>query len=96
MSDIEFELGATFSGEENEKVARVLEKMEVEEQELEASKHALIIPPGEKIQEFPRFTPSGQVTIVKRPAIVPALAEQGKKEGGEKTGGEGNTEGTKG
>jgi len=79
MSDIEFEPGATFSEEENEKVARVFELMEVEEQELEASKPAPVIPPGEKRQEFPRFTPSGQVTIAKRP-VVPAVPEQKKKE----------------
>jgi len=79
-SDIEFEPGVTFSEDENEKVAMVLERMEVEEQELEASKHAPIIPPGEKRQEFPRFTPSGQVTIAKRPVTVPAVPEQKKKE----------------
>ena len=83
MSDIEFEPGATFSEEENEKVALVIERMEVEEQELEASKHAPVIPPGGKSQEFPRFTPSGQVTIAKRPAIAPAVPEQ-KKKGGKK------------
>jgi len=74
MSDVEFEPGATFSVEENEKVARALELIEVEEQELEASQHAPVIPPGEKRQEFPRFTPSGQVTIAKRP-VVPAVPE---------------------
>ena len=79
MSDIEFEPGATFSEEENETVARVLERMEVEEQESEASKHAPVIPPGEQRQEFPRFTPSGQFTIAKRP-VVPAVPEQQKKE----------------
>jgi len=79
MSDIEFEPGATFSVEENERVARVIERMQVDEQELEASKHAPVIPPGEKRQEFPRFTPSGQVTIEKRPA-APAVPEQKKKE----------------
>jgi len=36
MSDVEFEPGVPFSEEENVKVARVLERMEVEEQELEA------------------------------------------------------------
>jgi len=80
MSDIEFEPGATFSREENEKVERVIRaEMEVDEQELEASRHAPVIPPGEKRQEFPRFTPSGQVTIAKRP-VVPAVPEQRKKE----------------
>jgi len=81
MSDIEFEPGATFSREENEKVERAIRaEMEVDKQELEASKHAPVIPPGEKRQEFPRFTPSGQVTIAKRP-VVPAVPEQRKKEG---------------
>jgi len=83
MRDMEFEPGATFSEEENEKVERVIRaEMEVDEQELEASKHAPVIPPGEKRQEFPRFTPSGQVTIVKKP-VVPAVPEQ-KKKGGKK------------
>jgi len=81
VSDIEFEPGATFSKEENEKVARVIERMEVEEQELEASRHAPGIPPGEKRQESLRYMPSGPVTIVKRPAIAPAVPEQKKKEG---------------
>jgi len=79
MSNIEFEPGATFSEEENEKVARVIEKMQVDEQELEGSKHAPVIPLGEKKQEFPRFVPSGQVTIAKRPEIAPAVPEQKKK-----------------
>jgi len=78
MSDIEFEPGATFSEEENAKVANVLERMQVEEQELEESRHAPIIPPGGKRQEFPRFTPSGQVTIAKRPTIAQAVPEQKK------------------
>jgi len=80
MSDIELEPGATFSEEENVKVAKLLERMEVEEQELDASKHAPEIPPGAKRQEFPRFAPSAQVTIAKRPAIAPAVLEQRKKE----------------
>jgi len=52
--------------------------MEVAEQDLEQSKHVLTIPPGEKKQEFPRFTPSGQVTIAKRPVCV--APQQKKKE----------------
>jgi len=80
MSEIEYEPGATFSEEENENVARVLDRREVEEQELEASRHAPVIPPGGKKQEFPRFTPSGQVMITTRPIIGPAVPEQGKKE----------------
>jgi len=80
MSEIEFEPGVTFSREENEKVERAIRiEMEVDEQELEASKHAPVIPPGEKRQEFPRFTPSGQVTIAKRPVVL-AVPEQKKKE----------------
>ena len=80
MSDIEFEPGATFSEEENEKVAMVIERMQLDEQELEASRHAPVIQPGKKRQEVPRFTPSGQVTIAKRPTIAPAVPEQKKKE----------------
>jgi len=80
MSDIEFEPGATFSEEENAKVARVVDQTQVDEQDLEASKHAPVIPPGESRQEFPRFAPSGQITIAKRPDIVPAVPEQRKKE----------------
>jgi len=80
MSDIVFEPGATFSEEENETVDRVIEQILVDEQELEVSRHAPIIPPGEKRQELPRFTPSGQVTIVKRPVVAPAVPEQKKKE----------------
>jgi len=72
MSDIVFEPGATFSEEEIEKVARVIERMQVDEEELDASKHAPVIPPGEKRKEFLRFTPSGQVTIAKRPVTAPA------------------------
>ena len=79
MSDVEFEPGATFSEEENEKVARVIEQMQVDEQELEASRHAPVISPGERRLEFLRFTPSGQITIAKRP-VAPAVPEQKKKE----------------
>jgi len=79
MSDIEFEPGVTFSEEESRKVVRIFEEMEVEEQELEASKHAPVIPPGEKRQEFTRYTPSGPVTIAKRPVIAPAVPNQKKK-----------------
>jgi len=80
MSNIEFKPGATFSEEENEKVARVIEQMQLDEEELEASKHAPVISPEGKKQEFPRFTPSGQVTIAKRPIIAPAVPAQKKKE----------------
>ena len=81
MIVIEFEPGATFSVEENEKVATVIEQMQEDEKELEASKHAPVIPPGGRKQEFPRFAPSGQVTIAKRPVIAPAVPEQKKQEG---------------
>jgi len=84
MSDIEFEPRATFSEEESEKVAMVIERMQVDEEELETSKHAPIIPPGEKRQEFPRYMPSGPVTIAKRPAIAPAVTGQQKKKEGKK------------
>jgi len=50
LIDFEFELGATFSNEENEKVTAVLQLMEVRKQVLEASKHAPPIPPGEMKQ----------------------------------------------
>jgi hypothetical protein len=46
MSDVEFQLGATCSQEENQKVHRVLKHMEVHEQELEQSKHAPVFLPG--------------------------------------------------
>ena len=47
---------------------------------MEASKHTPVIVLGENRQEFPRFAPSGQVTIAKRPVIAPAVPEQRKKE----------------
>jgi len=80
MSDIEFEPGATLSKEENEKVARGIEKMQVDEQELDGSKHAPVIPLGEKRQEFPKFAPSGQVRIAKKQGTAIAVLEQKKKE----------------
>jgi len=69
-----------FSEEENEKVNRILVEMEVEEQELEASRHTPTNPPGGVRQEFPRFTPSGWVTIAKRTVVAPAVPQQQKKE----------------
>ena len=80
MSDCEFEPGATFSKEENEKVAMVIERMQVDEKELEASRHAPVIQLGENRREFPRFTPSGQVMTAKRPSIAPAVPEEKKKD----------------
>jgi len=63
-------------------VARVtIEWMQVDKQELEASKHTPAILLGGTKRQWPRFTPSGQVTIQKRPAIVPAVPQQKKKEG---------------
>jgi len=79
MSDIEFEPGATFSREENKKVEMVLQQMEVEEQELDQSKHAPVIPPGGVRKEFLRLE-VGQVTILKKKPVVPKVPEQRKKE----------------
>jgi len=80
MSNIEFEPGATFSKEENEKIERVIwAEMEVDEQVLEQSKHAPEIPPGEVLKEFPRLE-VGQVTILKKRPVVPAVPQQKKKE----------------
>ena len=80
MSDIEFELGVTFSEVENRKVERVIwAEMEVDEQVLEQSKHALVIPLGEVSKEFPHLE-VGQVTILKKKPVVPAVPQQKKKE----------------
>ena len=79
MSDIEFELGATFSGEENEKVERAIRaEMEVDEPALEQSKHAPVIAPGGVRQEFLRLE-VGQVTILKKKPVVPAVPQQKKE-----------------
>jgi hypothetical protein len=79
ISDVEFEPGATFSMEENQKVERVIrEEMEVERQELEQSKHAPVIPPGGVRGEFPRLE-VGQVTILIKTPVVPAVPQQQKK-----------------
>jgi len=80
MSDVEFELGATCSMEENEKVERVIRAaMEVDEQRLEQSKHAPVIPPGGVRQEFPRLE-VGQVKILKKRSVAPAVPQEKKKE----------------
>jgi len=80
MSDIEFEPGATFSEEENAKVEKVIRaEMEVDEPALEQSKHAPVIPPGGVLKEFPRLE-VGQVTILKKKPVVPAVPQQKKKE----------------
>jgi len=77
MSDIEFEPGATFSMEENEKVERAVRaEMEVDEQRLEQSKHAPIIPPGGVRQQFPRLE-AGQVTILKKKSGTAVSASGG-------------------
>jgi hypothetical protein len=79
ITDIEFEPGATLSGEENEKVERAIrEEMEVERQELEQSKPALVIPPRGVSKEFLRLE-VGQVTILKKKPVVPAVPQQKKK-----------------
>jgi len=78
MSDIEFEPGVTFSEEENRKVERVIRaEMEVDEEALEQSKHAPVIPPGGVRAEFPRLE-VGQVTILKKKPVVPAVRQQKK------------------
>jgi len=80
MSDIEFEPGAVFSEEENRKVERVIRaEMEVDEPALEQSKYAPVIAPGGVSQEFPRLE-VGQVTILKKKPVVPAVPQQKKKE----------------
>jgi len=80
MSEIEFEPGATFSMEENEKVERAIRvEMEVDEQQLEQSKHAPVIPPGGVRQEVSRLE-AGQVTILKKKPMAPAVPQQKKKE----------------
>jgi len=80
MSDIEFELGATFSEEENRKVEEVIRaEMEVDEQAREQSKHAPVIPPEGVRGEFPHLE-VGQVTILKKKPVVPAVPQQKKKE----------------
>jgi len=94
MSDIEFELGATFSEKEHEKVERAIRaEMEVDEQWLEQSRHASVIPPGGVRQEFPSLE-AGTVTILKKKPVVPAVPQQ-KKQVAKKTGGKGGTKGTK-
>ena len=80
MSDIEFEPGATFSEEENRKVKRAIRaEMEVDEQGLEQSRHAPVIPPGGVSQEFLRLE-VGHVTILKKKPVVPAVPQQKKRE----------------
>jgi len=80
MSDIEFEPGAVFSEEENRKVERAIRaEMEVDEPALERSKHAPVIAPGGVSQEFPRLE-VGQVMILKKKPVVPAVPQQKKKE----------------
>jgi len=80
MSEIEFEPGATFSEKENAKVERAIRiEMEVDEPALEQSKHAPVIPPGGVRQEFPRLE-VGQVTILKKKPVAPAVPQQKKKE----------------
>jgi hypothetical protein len=80
MSNIEFEPEATFLEEENRKVEEVIRtEMEVDEQVLEQSRHALVIPPGGVRGEFPRLE-VGQVMILKKKPVVPAVPQQKKKE----------------
>ena len=80
MSELEFEPGATFSREKNEKVERAIRaEMEVDEPALEQSKHVPVIAPGGVSQEFPRLE-VGQVTILKKKPVVPAVPQQKSKE----------------
>jgi len=80
MSDIECEPGASFSTQEHKKVERAIRaEMEVDEQRLEQSKHAPVIPPGGFRQEFPRLE-AGHVTILKKKPVVPVVPQQKKKE----------------
>jgi len=79
MSDIEFEPGATLSKAENVKVERAIAaEMEVERPELEQSKHAPVISPGGVRGEFPCLE-VGQVVILKKKPVVPAVPQQKKK-----------------
>jgi len=79
MSDVEFEPGATFSEAENKKVERAIwVEMEVDEPALEQSKHAPVIAPGGVRQEFLRLE-VGQVTILKKKPVVPAVPQQKKE-----------------
>jgi hypothetical protein len=76
MSDIELEPGANFSEEESEKEERAVRaEMEVDEQRLEQSRHAPVIPPGGVRQEFPRLE-VGQVMILKKKQVAPAMPQQ--------------------
>jgi hypothetical protein len=81
MSDIEFHAAATCSQEENEKVERILRNMslEVDEQELDQSKHAPGISPGWVRGEFRKLA-AGEITILKKKPVVPAVPQQKKKE----------------
>jgi hypothetical protein len=78
MSDIQFEPGASFTQEENKKVDRILTEIEVEEQQLRQSKHALVIPPGGVRAEFPLLE-VGQVTILIKKLVVPVVPQKKKK-----------------
>ena len=79
MSDIEFEPGATFSREENEKVERAIwAEMEVDRQDLEQSNHAPVILPGGVRGEFLPLE-VGQIMILKKKLVVPAVPQHKKK-----------------
>jgi hypothetical protein len=80
LSDVEFQPRVTFPQEESEKVERVIRaEMEVDEQRLEQSKHAPVIPPGGVRQESPRLE-VGQVTILKKKPVAQAVTQQKKKD----------------
>jgi len=79
MEGISFEPGVTFSAEENKTVDRILREMEVEELNLEQSRHVPTIPPGEKKKEYPRLAVDA-VSILKKKPVPPAVPQQMKKE----------------
>jgi len=78
MTDIEFEPGAPFLEEENCKAERVIRAdVEVERHELDQIKHVPEILLGGVREEFPRLE-EGQVTILKKKPVVPAVPQQKK------------------
>jgi len=72
-SEIQFELGATFSEKENAKVETVIRaENEVDRQELDQNKAAPVMPPGGVSGESPRLE-VGQVTILRKKPVVRAV-----------------------
>jgi len=54
-------------------------EMEVDRQELDQSKHAPVITPGGVANEFPTLE-VGQITILLKKPVVPAVPQQKRKE----------------